>query len=356
MTTVVAHCIYCGEAFGPSAGEGDHVLPRALGEFDGAIIYRGACSGCNNDLSTLEEELLRTAPEAVLRRYAGAAQNRRGKPVGWQAASGVRPPRFVIRHHDHEELVKADPEIAGRALPVDQLAIVQKDNQTIHIPLFPSMSANALRRKIAEQGVTTDNVSRIHWHANDETAETYKSLLKVIWPNFRHEELPSTPAGIHRVPVRIECRFTVKYYRAIAKIAFHYFLANSRCGFTGHEQCFEPVRRFIMEGGEHEQFFEAQKPRVALPVGKLPNGSALLPGRWTHLLCCFESLESVVVGVYTLFGPEHPPSPHFVTLLHRPSPLALLQHNYGHVYIYGNPALGDDRDAFVEEVAIGRIM
>ena len=97
MSKDSARCIYCPVMFDPSKGEGDHVVPRGFGDFEGAIIFRGVCPNCNNKISVLEEELLRTAPEAVLRRLAGATQNRRGKPAGWQGASGLPAPRFVTQ-------------------------------------------------------------------------------------------------------------------------------------------------------------------------------------------------------------------------------------------------------------------
>jgi len=355
MADSLTTCIYCSNAFDPRVGEGDHVLPRGFGSFDGEITFRGTCSSCNNSFSPLEEEILRTAPEAILRRYAGAATNRRGEAVGWQAASGIPSPTFVIKHADHDELIDADPSVGGQSYPVDQLVVVLKDGRNVHVRLFPSMSPDAIRRKLVQQGVADGDISHSCWHADEEKAELYAELLKKLWPEHRHEERPATEAGVHRVPVRIECRFSVNYYRAIMKIAFHYFLANSRCGFTGHEGCFEPIRSFIMAGGQHEPFFENQKPKIMMPVGELPDGTALLPARWMHMLCCIESLQSVVVGVYTLFGPESPPTPHFVTVLHRPGVVLVREHQYGHAYIYGNPALGDDRDAFVEPVQVGRI-
>ena len=355
MSKASARCIYCSVMFDPSKGEGDHVVPRGFGDFEGAIIFRGVCPNCNNKLSVLEEELLRTAPEAVLRRLAGATQNRRGKPTGWQGASGLPAPRFVIKHADHDELIDPDPTISGQARAVDHLTVVLKDGRNVHIRLFPSMSADALRRKLEQRGINQADIARSYWHLDDEHTEKFKSLFKEVWPNHRQDELPSTPAGLHRVPVRIECRFTQRYYRAIAKIAFHYLLAETQCGYTGHEACFEPIRKFIMDGGEHGRFFDVQKPRIALPVGILPDGTALLPARWMHLLCSFESAASVVVAVYTLFGPERPPSPHFVTLFHRPSLVAVPNHQYGHAYIYGKTELGDTRTAFVESIDIGVI-
>lgn len=41
-------CIYCGSAFDPAAGDGDHIFPAALGEFLGFDVFRGACTPCNN--------------------------------------------------------------------------------------------------------------------------------------------------------------------------------------------------------------------------------------------------------------------------------------------------------------------
>jgi hypothetical protein len=347
-----ARCIYCPELFDPNAGEGDYVLPRAFGDFDSAITFRGVCTACNNKLSPLEEELLRTAPEAVFRRFAGAALNRRGKPVGWQAASGVPSPRFVIKHEDHDELIKADPNVPGRACPVDQLILVLKDGSNVHISLFPTMSAAALRRKIQQQGVDEAQIERSYLNSDEKNTETFKALIKELWPNLRYGDLPDVPAGVHQVPVRIQCKFTQKYYRAIAKIAFHYLLSVTRCGFTGHEAVFAPMRKFIMEGGDQQPYFDAQKPEIRLPVGVLPDGKAMLPARWMHMLCGFESPSSAVVAVYTLFGPQRPPSPHFVTLFHKPSPIILQQHRYGHAYIYGEPDLGDTREAFVEPFTV----
>ncbi|HEX9744743.1 MAG TPA: hypothetical protein VGB30_04890 [bacterium] len=41
------HCIYCGAEIDPTAGEGDHVIPRLLGEFPGdrPVICSGYTPG-----------------------------------------------------------------------------------------------------------------------------------------------------------------------------------------------------------------------------------------------------------------------------------------------------------------------
>lgn len=349
-----ATCIYCYVRFDPSKGEGDHVIPRAFGDFRNPIIFRGACPSCNNKLSPLEEELLRTAPEAVMRRYAGATESRKGQPTGWKGASGVPQPKFIIKHEDHDELIDASSQVGGEAKPIDQLVIVLSDDSNTHIKLFPSMSAQAIRRKLDQRGISDSDIVRVHWHSDEKYVEPYKAMLKELWPQLEQGESPSVEAGIHKVPVRIECKFTQKYYRAIAKIAFHYLLACTKCGFTGHENAFIPVREFIINGGDQNHFFQNTEPKIALPVGVLGNGQAVLPARWMHMLCCFESPSSAVVAVYTLFGPQRPPSPHFVTLIQdKPLP-DITEHRYGHVFIYGNPDLGDTETAFVKPVQINK--
>jgi hypothetical protein len=352
IPTGQVRCIYCPSVFDPMQGEGDHVLPRGFGDFENAILFRGVCRACNNKLSQLEEELLRTAPEAVYRRMAGAGRNRRGQPVRWQGASGVPPPQFEIAHSDHGELVDADPQVPGQSTPVNQLVVFRNDGQSFTIRLFPGMNANALQRKLEQQGIAAGDVSHAYWHVDEEHADIFTSTIKEVFPDSHHDEYPPTPAGSNQVPVRIACRFTGKYYRAIAKVAFHYFLSQSRCGFTGHEDYFAPVRKFMMEGGDHKPFFESQKLTIPLPIGRVPGGGAMLSARWMHMLCCSESPATVVVAVYTIFGPKRLPSPHNVTLLHRPSSLYLPQHKYAHGYFYGNPALGDTREAFVEPIEV----
>lgn len=236
--------------------------------------------------------------------------------------------------------------------PIDHLSIVLSDGSNKFIRLFPSMTVKALRRKLEQLGIKDDDLIGTHWHADEEHAEEYKQLVMQVWPTARHVEQPSTEPGVRRVQGRVECRFTINYYRALAKIAFHYFLANDSSGLTGHEPCFAPIRTFIESGGDHKPFFENQKPMISLPIGVLTDGSALLPRNWMHMLCCFESPESIVVAVYTLFGPKRPPSPHFVTIVHGVPAGVIDQRQFGHRYIYGDD---NTNNLFVEPIKIGSI-
>lgn len=272
--------------------------------------------------------------------------------TSWQGASGVPQPKFVIKHEDHDELVDANSQIPGETNAVDQLVVVLKDSRNIHIRLYSSMNAQAIRRRLDQLEINDEDISSIHWHSDEKNVALFKALLKELWPRWEQGELPVIESGVHKVPIRITCSVTQKYYRAIAKIALHYLLACTKCGFTGHEETFAPIRDFIMNGGESEQFFQNRKPQIIMPIGVMGDGRAVLPARWMHMLCCFESPSSAVVTVYTLFGPHRAPSPHFVTLMQNESSIIVKENRYGHVFVYGNPDLGDTESSFVEPIEI----
>jgi len=62
------------------------------------------------------------------------------------------------------------------------------------------------------------------------------------------------------VPERCEVQgemrawLSLPYYRAVAKIAFHFVLAHSP--FTGLEQQVDGIKRFIFTGRDHERFVQ----------------------------------------------------------------------------------------------------
>jgi hypothetical protein len=59
-------CLYCPEP----ALSLEHIIPAALGEFENAPLLRDRiCNTCNNWLGLLDEQMVRSDPEAFIRRY-----------------------------------------------------------------------------------------------------------------------------------------------------------------------------------------------------------------------------------------------------------------------------------------------
>lgn len=334
MPQIESKCIYCEAAIDPSAGEGEHIVPRALGDFGSENVLRRICPKCNNAMSPLEEELVRSAPEAVYRRHATCSEDRRGKKVGWRPSATAPSPQFMAVHDDHDELVEIDPDAPTNAHPIDQLVAVLKNGESRQVRLFPKMNADAVKRSLRRQEIRNDDIERVYWHAYSAHADQYIPVLRQVWPTATFEELPTTEAGSHRCKSRVICRYTNHYYRAITKLAFHYFLKHSRHDFYGDEQYFEPVRSFIQHGGDPQDFVGRDQRALWTPFGREVDGQILTSADWLHVLCCFESLHQVVVSLHTFVGPLRVPEPRFITLLARNSPVLSREFCYGHKYVY----------------------
>jgi len=185
---------------------------------------------------------------------------------------------------------------------VDQVVIRVNDARDEHFELYPGMRPEQLQMRVAAAGV--DHFTRAWLHCDDSHWKEFTSLLQAAWPEKQMERLPDTEPGIHQVKGRVIFRFGDHYFRAIAKIAFHYYLTHSRRGTRGDEREFESVRQFIMNGGDPTEFFPVDLTRFAMPFGKLPDGGALMPSKWCHILCADESSGDAVVYVHLFAGPK----------------------------------------------------
>ena len=92
------------------------------------------------------------------------------------------------------------------------------------------MTADAVRLKVTKLGIDPTKIEQSYWHLDEQYTDYFKQVFREVWPNLQQGDLPDTSAGMHDVPIRIECRLTDKYDRAIAKIALHYLLVKTECG------------------------------------------------------------------------------------------------------------------------------
>jgi hypothetical protein len=143
--------------------------------------------------------------------------------------------------------------------------------------------------------------------------------------------------------------YHVDYWRAIAKIGFHYYLLNSRRGVLGHEPDFAGIRRFIMAGGDRDPFFTRPAARFEVPFRELADGAAVLPQSWTHILAADETCSAAVAMVSLFMGPEHLAQTHHINLGRFRSPLVVPGARYAHAYIY-NAGQSHNRELFVGRV------
>ncbi|MCH8843362.1 MAG: hypothetical protein IID61_10340 [SAR324 cluster bacterium] len=348
----IERCIYCSDSFDAARGEGDHIIPAAFGEFRGDTRFRRICPACNQRIGRSEEQLLRCGLESLLRRRANP-RGRRGRRQGsgpGKAAHGTPPPQLTIAHDDHRELVMLDPEDSSQVLPVDLLVIHDDADNEEFVRLFPGMSLLALQEKIRSLRIKRKTT----WlHCDEYRYEEYLQLVEKALPGGKPQRHADTEAGVHPVQGTTKFILTDHYFRAIAKIAFHYYLAHTRRSVRGDEPGFAPIRDFIMNGGEKDQFFHASGRQFVPPHGTLGPG-CLTPANWCHMLVADEREEVVVSKVQLFIGPGVIPLEHYVTLGPTASRVVCPDFIWGHAYHYDANNKSARYVGRVEEIVLTR--
>jgi len=272
-----------------------------------------------------------------------------------RGAMGAPPPQYMMDMGDHLALVEPMPDNPQDVAPVDHILVRDVTDKEAHVRLFPGIRADQVRKALVDASVGDMKEARLH--CGEEHWAEYTELLKLIWPKSKLEEGEPTPAGVHpETPGTIKFVVNASYFQAIAKIGFHYYLMHSRRGHRGDEDCFADIRKFIINGGDSDEFFkQKRRPRFAVPFGKLPTGGVLTPSQWSHVLAASEADGQAVAYVQLFVGPGCIPTPHYVSLGQWSSPIIVPNSAWGHVYLYDNPQKPGRYAGRVEAAQITRL-
>jgi hypothetical protein len=179
--------------------------------------------------------------------------------------------------------------------------------------------------------------------------------LSELYPNSKWEDRPDTEIGVRRVRGRTEFVFSGDAYRAIAKIAFHYYLVRNQRGYRGAEPQFAAIRDYVRNGvGAYNQFFDRAGPTFLMPFGETSSGRRTSPRNWCHILAAHETHGDIIVYLRFFAGPEFEGESHRVMLGNIQSKIVLPAGYWGHVYQYGSTAEGK-YSGIVEQAQIQRL-
>jgi hypothetical protein len=227
------------------------------------------------------------------------------------------------------------------AAPIDQLVGRDAHGVEQHVLLFSTMSVDGLRRALIEAGLSDGPVA---FNCAEGNLDTYRTLLVAVWPGAAIEEHLPTESGIHPVPVTMTFVVTHDYWRALAKIGFHYYLTHRQRDLRGDEPVFAALRTFIMQGGDPLPFFASQGATFT-------PGLCLNSGEWGHILSLSETSSTLQVYIHLFRGPGTPSMGHTLTLGHLDRPVEVPTAIDGHVYRY-DPGLWPMHAGRVEHLPI----
>ncbi len=211
------------------------------------------------------------------------------------------------------------------------------------------MTSNGLRRKLPTSGGKP--TTGIWLHCDDNQFDHYCSLIREVCPEWKIERGTDTPSGKHRVRGRAALTVNDHYFRALAKIGFHYCLAHTQRGFKGNEAFFRPLRSFIMDGGKHEPFVSEGSHRFGPTVDNWLRSLVSLDW-FCHVLTLDESGSTPRAYVH-LFRTGRYHAPGYQIILGRSdASIEVPALKLAHVYTYDNPQPQEGYAGDVREIPV----
>ncbi len=317
-------CIYCNST-GPFSDE--HALPACLGEFRGfPLLQNRICSECNNrKIGNCEQQFCRCGPEAFFRTFFGVEGREHHDKVNVyrRGSFGGKPIDFIGIHPTlgipilYEKISGTD-----KVGIVSQIVIKDEHGNTFPIRLQKRMkSTEDVRSEIKK--IIQGKIIEMRVLPDDDEVEWVKEPLKGFGGDFKWEE----PLEIHSIsnPVA-EVKVSTPYFRAVAKIGFHYFL--STCDkVNGSETEFDEIRDFIIAGVERGQFVTQEDTSLLLAP---PNA---VPSRRSHILTAEVFKGSLSARMQFFIGPGFVPLTYRVLLSKTPR-LTPSDFASGHIFAY----------------------
>lgn len=335
-------CIYCGSQEGLCRA---HIVPRGLGTFrDQPTLENKVCRSCDTEIGKAEEQLIKCGPEAFHREVLGI-KGRSGEKATSpfrRKHAGQGPLKLKMKYPgtNYDILVELIPGSHNfQALP--QIVVIGQDGKCEHV-------------LVNDKTLTSE---RLH----DEIRATGLKGHVMLWPlGFEGEEekwIDRITEGLKIIEGSIDLNFKpyngkasgncelqvdARYFRAIAKIGFHYFLAYTE-RFTGEEDAFLPLKNFIRYGkGRLEEFVRTSRKTKIREIEK-----GYVPKYYGHFVIGEAEPNKICAHLQLFFGHDVNPLWYEVHLGENPMTILLTPETFGHFYNYFKP---DDRQGFDGEI------
>ena len=247
----VGRCIYCHQVK-PYGKE--HYLPISLGVFRGfETLNDRICTDCNNSFSDIEKDFSRKSPEAFHRKLLGIKGRKHHRPHNpfqeeYSREIPIVPIEVLGRPPGTNLEALWEPNEGQNTMqPMCQIVLRESNDNIRHIRITAEMLENPSQLEDAIGQIDFDNAQEVCFFASSQEGEKIEQASRKVFPK---KELfwKEPPEGDIQIDILGLFTISPKYVRAIAKIAFHYFLKHFP-RYIGDEPCFEDVRQFIQSGG-----------------------------------------------------------------------------------------------------------
>lgn len=308
-------------------------MPAAFGYFKNSpMLPDRLCSDCNNKrLGLLDQQLARCGIEGFFRKHYGIIGRKEHDSVNPFMRGSAGGKRIEATTFDSSVGREVPLEMSGgQATQLCAMTIIEKTTgKSHHSPLHPAMTAQQLRSAYDRCKITPPMDAAFAFYPHER--EWIEPLVQQVWPTVKI----STGTPLSNLIERPLLKFQVtgRYHRAFAKLGFHYFLSQFP-RFTGREEMFANIRRFIAEDIDDSQdrvssFITERKTPL---LSAIANGLTP-PDGWRAHVIASEIRRGVCVAHVQMFVTCDWKSPIRTIILAKSEELTPLE-AAGHLFLY----------------------
>jgi hypothetical protein len=330
-------CIYCGGSDKKFCKA--HILPRSLGAFENQpTLLNKVCAECDTEIGKFEDQFTHTGLSALLRPQIGLAGDQSRSPFR-RGHVGHGPIDMKIKYLGTDDVLVEPDGVGDNDLPpvtpLPQLHLIYTDGKKKCIRIKPESFTSAdvsqiigdtIPKQMAVFGVTSEQYELI-CDAFCQAGRTLSGKQEIRPPGDK-PVLPVLTDGITTCDKR--------YFQAIAKIAFHYYLGMKldNCYLNGSEDVFSLVRRFIRYSEGDPESFVTQKKGYFVDDFR----TGWRPPFYGHIFIAEVSNKCIKVKTQFFVGPDIEPPYYEVLLCQRPFIVSIQPTIFGHNYVYIEPS------------------
>jgi hypothetical protein len=258
----------------------------------------------------------------------GIKGRKRHKKVNpfYRGSAGAKPIMVETAHPTLDCKIFCEMQGGRTAYPAKQI-IVCDSNGEYHSILITEKIKNAddLMNELRERGLS--NCTGVECWASANEQASMEILCRAVNAGISWSETTPYEANGKKEFV---ATFTVNtgYFRAIAKIAFHYFLKHFK-QFTGFEGEFEGIKEFIMKGGNVDQWVRQVRGSFVWGLGH-----GVTTDKWCHLIAVDKNKDDIRAKLHFFVGPEARPSQYYEVLIGKNPQRIIYPESIGHQFVY----------------------
>jgi hypothetical protein len=330
-------CIYCGGSNKKFCKA--HILPRSLGAFENQpTLLDKVCAECDTEIGKSEDQFTHNGLAALLRPQIGLVADEHKSPFERRYA-GQGPIDMKIKYLDTDGvLLKPTGDKDSNKLPLaiilPQLHVIYTDGNKRCTRINPESFTSAEVLRVI--GKTIPKQIVVFGVTNEEYEHICDAFRQAGIPLSGEQQVsPPTDRTVIPVVTRGTFSYDKRYFQAIAKIAFHYYLGMNldNCYLNGSEDVFNPLRQFIRYGNGSPESFVIEKKGYFIDDFRI----GWKPPFYGHIFLAEVSNKCIRVKAQFFVGPDIDPPYYEVLLCQKPFIINIQPTIFGHNYVYIEP-------------------